>query len=392
MKEVVYVVDGMRTPFGSFGGVLSDVAAPQLAATVIKELLNRNILPPEAVGEVILGQVLSGGCGQAPARQAMRAAGLPDSIPALTINKVCGSGLKAVMLGSDSIQLGNAEVVLAGGMENMSMAPYFLKKARNGFRMGNGEIFDLMIHDGLTDPYTGVHMGIIGEASVERNGLSREEQDELAVRSYQRAQAAVKDGVFKDEIAPIVKSVRGVDTVISEDEEPFKGDVDKLAKLKPVFRKDGSITAGNASTINDGAAVLLLASAAALAKNNLTAKARIVASATSSLHPDNFPEAPVAAIKAACQRAGLKIEEIDLFEINEAFASVTLIAIKELKLDPAKVNVNGGACAIGHPIGASGARLALTVVRELHKRNLRYGLATLCIGGGEAVAVIFEKV
>ncbi len=392
MKEVVYVIDGMRTPFGSFGGVLSDVAAPQLAATVIREILIRNELPPEAVGEVILGQVLSGGCGQAPARQAMRAAGLPDATPALTINKVCGSGLKAVMLGSDSIQLGNAEIVLAGGMENMSLAPYFLKKARNGFRMGNGEIFDMMIHDGLIDPYTGVHMGDIGEASIVRNSLTREEQDGLAIRSYQLAQAAVKEGVFKDEIAPVVKSVRGVDTVVADDEEPFKGDVDKIAKLKPVFKKDGSITAGNASSINDGAAILLLASAAAVKKNNLTAKARIVASATSSLHPDFFPEAPVSAIQAVCVKAGLKIEDIDLFEINEAFASVPLIAIKNLKLDPAKVNVNGGACAIGHPIGASGARLALTVVRELHKRNLRYGLATLCIGGGEAVAVIFEKI
>jgi len=392
MSEDVYVVDGMRTPFGSFGGALSDVAAPQLAATAIKGLLSRNALPADAVGEVILGQVLSGGCGQAPARQAMRAAGLPDSIPALTINKVCGSGLKAVMLGSDSIKLGNADVVLAGGMENMSMAPYFLKKARNGYRMGNGEIFDLMIHDGLSDPYTGVHMGDIGEASVVRNGLTREAQDGLAIRSYQLAQAAVKNGVFKDEIAPVVKSVRGVDTAVADDEEPFKGDIDKISKLKPVFKKDGSITAGNASSISDGAAVLLLAGAAAVKKHNLTAKARIVASATSSLHPDYFPEAPVSAIQAACDRAGLKVEEIDLFEINEAFASVTLIAIKELKLDPAKVNVNGGACAIGHPIGASGARLALTVVRELHKRNLRYGLATLCIGGGEAVAVIFERI
>ncbi len=392
MSEDVYVVDGMRTPFGSFGGALSDVAAPQLAAAVIKGLLNRNALPAEAVGEVILGQVLSGGCGQAPARQAMRAAGLPDSVPALTINKVCGSGLKAVMLGSDSIKLGNAEVVLAGGMENMSMAPYFLKKARNGFRMGNGEIFDLMIHDGLSDPYTGVHMGDIGEASVQRNGLTRTEQDELAVRSYQLAQAAVTEGIFKDEIAPVVKSVRGVETVVAVDEEPFKGDVGKIATLKPAFKKDGSITAGNASTISDGAAVLLLAGAAALKKHGLTAKARIVASATSSLHPDYFPEAPVSAIQAVCDRAGLKTEDIDLFEINEAFASVTLIAIKNLKLDPARVNVNGGACAIGHPIGASGARLALTVVRELHKRKLRYGLATLCIGGGEAVAVIFERV
>lgn len=392
MKEEVYVIDGLRTPFGSFGGVLSDVAAPQLAATVIKGLLSRNALAAEAVGEVILGQVLSGGCGQAPARQAMRGAGLPDAVPAMTINKVCGSGLKAIMLGSDSIKLGNSDVVLAGGMENMSLAPYFLKKARTGFRMGNGEIFDLMIHDGLSDPYTGRHMGEIGEASVERNELTRDEQDELALRSYKLAQIAVKDGLFKDEIAPVVKNVRGVETTVSEDEEPFKVDFDKFAKLKPVFKKDGTITAGNASTINDGAAVMLLAGAAALKKHNLTAKARIVASATSSLHPDYFPEAPVSAIQAACDKAGLKIEDIDLFEINEAFASVTLIAIKNLKLDPAKVNVNGGACAIGHPIGASGARLAMTVVRELHKRNLRYGLATLCIGGGEAVAVIFERV
>lgn len=392
MNEEVYVVDGMRTPFGSFGGALSDVAAPQLAAAVIKGILERNALSPAAVGEVILGQVLSGGCGQAPARQAMRAAGLPDTVPALTINKVCGSGLKAIMLGSDSIKLGNADVVLAGGMENMSMAPYFLKKARNGYRTGNGEIFDLMIHDGLSDPYTGVHMGDIGEASVERNGLTREEQDGLAVRSYRLAQTAVKNGTFKDEIVPVVKNVRGVETVVADDEEPFKGDIEKIATLKPAFRKNGSITAGNASTISDGAAVLLLAGAAALKKLGLTAKARIVALATSSLHPDYFPEAPVSAIQAVCDRAGLKIEDIDLFEINEAFASVTLIAIKNLKLDPAKVNVNGGACAIGHPIGASGARLAVTVVRELHARNLRYGLATLCIGGGEAVAVIFERV
>lgn len=392
MKETVYIVDGMRTPFGSFGGVLADVAAPQLAATVIKAILERNALPPDAVGEVILGQVLSGGCGQAPARQAMRAGGLLDSTSALTVNKVCGSGLKAIMLGSDSIQLGNADVVLAGGMENMSMAPYFLKKARNGYRMGNGELFDLMIHDGLSDPYTGKHMGEIAEASVERNDLTREEQDGLAIRSYQLAQAAVKEGVFKTEIAPVLRSVRGVDTVIADDEEPFKGDVDKVAKLKPVFKKDGSITAGNASSISDGAALLLMASADAVKKYNLTAKARVVAYATSSLHPDYFPEAPVSAIQAVCDRAELKIEEIDLFEINEAFASVVLIAIKSLKLDPAKVNVSGGACAIGHPIGASGARLALTVIRELHKRKLRYGLVTLCIGGGEAVAVIFEKI
>ncbi|MFZ2948535.1 MAG: thiolase family protein [Desulfuromonadaceae bacterium] len=392
MSEEVYVVDGMRTPFGSFGGVLSDVAAPQLAAAVIKGLLSRNALPADAVGEVILGQVLSGGCGQAPARQAMRAAGLPDAVPALTINKVCGSGLKAVMLGNDSIKLGNADVVLAGGMENMSLAPYFLKKARTGFRMGNGEIFDLMIHDGLSDPYTGAHMGDIGEKSAAGNGVGREEQDAFAIRSFKLSQAAITAGVFKDEIVPVVKSQRGVETVVTEDEEPFKVNFDKITTLKAVFKKDGTITAANASSISDGSALLLLAGKQALTKFNLTPKARIVAYATESRHPDNFPDAPVGAIEKVCAKAGLSLDDIDLFEINEAFALVTLLAIKGLKLPEEKVNVNGGACAIGHPIGASGARLALTVVRELHKRNLRYGLATLCIGGGEAVAVIFERV
>jgi acetyl-CoA C-acetyltransferase len=321
----------------------------------------------------------------------MRGAGIPDSTAALTINKVCGSGLKAVMLGANAIRVGDSEIVVAGGMENMSMAPYLLKKARNGFRMGNGEIIDLMIHDGLSDPYTGKHMVEIGEASVERNGLTREEQDDFALRSYRLAQAAVKEGIFKDEIVPVVKTVRGAETVVAADEEPFKVDFDKLTRLKPVFKKDGTITAGNASGISDGAAMLLLASADAVKLHNLAPKARIVASATSSLHPDNFPEAPIAAIKAVCDKAGLKVADIDLFEINEAFASVALLAIKGLNIPLDKVNVNGGACAIGHPIGASGARLAITVIRELHKRNLRYGLATLCIGGGEAVAVIFEK-
>jgi acetyl-CoA C-acetyltransferase len=392
MREEVYVVDGLRTPFGSFGGVLSDIAAPQLAAIVIKGLLNRNALPVEAVNEVILGQVLSGGCGQAPARQAMRAAGLPDAIPALTINKVCGSGLKAIMLGSDSIQLGNADVVLAGGMENMSLAPYFLKKARNGYRMGNGEIIDLMVYDGLTDPYTGVHMGDIGEKSAAHFGVGREEQDAFATRSFKLSQAAITAGVFKDEIVPVTRSVRGVETVISDDEEPFKVDFDKISTLKAVFKKDGTITAANASSISDGSAMLILANKQALSKHNLTPKARIVAYATESRHPDNFPDAPIGAIKKVCAKAGLSLNDIDLFEINEAFALVTLLAVKGLNLPVEKVNVNGGACAIGHPIGASGARLAATVVRELHKLNLRYGLATLCIGGGEAVAVIFEKV
>jgi acetyl-CoA C-acetyltransferase len=390
--ETVFVVDAARTPFGSFGGQLSDLEAPELAAAVMKGLLLRNALPAEAIDEVIVGQVLSGGVGQAPARQAMRFAGIPDRVPAMTINKVCGSGLKAIMLGADSIRLGESGLVLAGGMESMSRAPYFLKKARNGYRMGHGEIFDLMIHDGLQDPYTGRHMGEIGEESVLRNGLSREEQDAFAVRSYELAQQAVSGGIFADEIVPVVKKGKKGEETIAADEEPFKGDPGKLSQLRPVFRKDGSITAGNASTINDGAALALLCGESGLKELKLQPKARIVAYATNSLHPDYFPEAPVGAIRNVCRKAGLAVSDIDLFEINEAFASVALHAVKTLGLSLEKVNVNGGACAIGHPIGASGARLAATVVRELHRRKVRYGLATLCIGGGEAVAVIFERI
>lgn len=388
----VFVVEALRTPFGSFGGTLADLDAPKLAASVISGLLEATGLAADKVDEVIVGQVLSGGCGQAPARQAMRAAAIPDSAHALTINKVCGSGLKAIMLGCDSIRLGDSQVVIAGGMENMSLAPYILKKARTGYRMGHGELLDLMIYDGLQDPYTGRHMGEIGEASVERGGLTRAEQDDFAVRSYQLAQAAVSSGLFADEIVPVIKKGKKGDETVATDEEPFKGDPSKLAQLRAVFRKDGSITAGNASSINDGAALALLTDAAGLKKHNLTAKARIVASATESRHPDNFPEAPIGAIEKVVAKAGLTLADIDLFEINEAFASVALLAIKGLNLPLEKVNVNGGACAIGHPIGASGGRLAATIIRELHKRQQRYGLATLCIGGGEAVAVIFERV
>ncbi len=392
MMSDVFVVDALRTPFGSFNGMLADVTAPQMATTVMQGLLTRTGLAADRVDEVIVGQVLSGGCGQAPARQAMRGAGIPDSAHALTINKVCGSGLKAIMLGADAIRLGDSQVVIAGGMESMSLAPYVMQKARTGYRMGHGQLLDLMIYDGLTDPYTGRHMGEIGEASVARFGLSREEQDEFAARSYQLAQAAVNGGLFVDEIVPVVKQSKKGEEVLATDEEPFKGDPAKLALLKPVFKKDGTITAGNASTINDGAALALLTDADGLKRHNLKAKARIVACATESRHPDNFPDAPIGAIEKVVAKAGLTMGDIDLFEINEAFASVVLLAIKALKLPLDKVNVNGGACAIGHPIGASGARLAATVIRELHKRQLRYGLATLCIGGGEAVAVIFERV
>ena len=391
MKDV-YVVESLRTPLGSFGGVLADVEAPRLAATVIKGILERSGLAGDAIDEVIVGQVLAGGTGQAPARQAMRYADLPDSIPALTVNKVCGSGLKALMLGAGSIRLGDAEVVLAGGMENMSLAPYLLSNGRYGYRMGNGELLDLLIHDGLQDPYSGKHMGVIAEATAEKYGLSREEQDAFALDSYRKAQAALKEGIFTDEIVPVVKKVRHGEVVVSEDEEPFKVDVAKLPGLLAAFKKEGTITAGNASTINDGAGMTLLASTEAVEKYGLKPKARLVAYASNSIHPDRFTEAPVGAIEKACAKAGRRTGDIDLFEINEAFAAVTLIAIRSLGLDPEKVNVNGGAVAIGHPLGASGARLTATLVRELQKRQARYGLATLCIGGGESVAVIFERI
>lgn len=391
MSEV-YVIESLRTPLGSFGGELSDVEAPRLAAAVIRELVDRSGLPAEMVDEVIIGQVLSGGAGQAPARQAMRYAELPDAIPAMTINKVCGSGLKAIMLGADSIRLGNADVVIAGGMENMSLAPYLLSKGRNGYRLGNGELIDLLVNDGLLDPYSGNHMGVIAEATTEKHGISRADQDAFAFRSYQKAQAAVKEGIFRDEIVPVVKKGRKGDVTVSYDEEPFKVDFSKLMGLKSVFKKDGTITAGNASTINDGAAMTLMAGGEAVTRFGLKPKARLVAYASNSLHPDQFTEAPVGAIEKACAKAGLKLEDIDLFEINEAFAAVTMLAIGQLGLDPEKVNVNGGAVAIGHPLGASGGRLAATIVRELHRRQARYGLATLCIGGGEAVAAIFERV
>jgi acetyl-CoA C-acetyltransferase len=274
----------------------------------------------------------------------------------------------------------------------MSLAPFIMKKARYGYRLGHGELLDLMVYDGLQDPYTGRHMGEIADAAAARHELSREEQDEYAIRSYTLAQKAVKEGIFKDEIVPVVKKSKKGDEVIADDEEPFKVDFEKLKALRPVFTKDGTITAGNASTINDGAALSLLASEAALKKHGLKARARLVAYATNSLAPDMFPDAPVGAIEAVCKKAGLKLADIDLFEINEAFSAVALIAIRQLNLDLAKVNVNGGAVSLGHPIGASGGRLAATLIREMNRRQVRYGLATLCIGGGEAVAAIFERV
>ena len=390
MSEV-FIVDVLRTPFGSFGGSLSDVPAPQLAATVAKALLERNQIDAASVDQFIAGQVITGGCGQAPARQAMRAADIPDSVPALTINKVCGSGLKAMMLAADAIRLGDDQLAIAGGMENMSLSPYTLPAARYGMRMGNGQAVDLLINDGLLDPYTGRYMGEVAEVSIEQQQISREAQDEYALGSYQRAQSAQQNGFFAKEIVPVVKSTRKGEVTIDADEEPSRVNFAKFTTLRPVFKKGGTVTAGNASTINDGAAFALLAGEEAVKKHGLKPRARLVAYATNSLHPDEFPVAPIGAIERVCAKAGLTVDQIDLFEINEAFAAVTLMAINGLNLDRNKVNVNGGAVAIGHPVGASGGRLVATLLNGLEETGGRYGLATLCIGGGEAVAAIIER-
>jgi len=388
----VFIVSARRTPFGSFGGALATIPAPQLAAQVIQFILADTGLPASAIDEVIIGQVLQGGSGQAPARQAMRIAGIPDSAHAMTVNKVCGSGLKSIMLAADSIRLADSAIVLAGGMENMSLAPYLLPTARFGQRMGSGQMLDMMLVDGLLDAETGMHMGDITETWIERHQVSRDDQDSYAARSYQRSQSALSNGTFADELAPVTVKSRKGDVVVTTDEEPGKGNIDKLSSLRPVFKKDGTITAGNASSINDGAAMLLVAGSEALQQHGLSPIARIVASATHSLAPENFADAPAEVIRKVVDKAGLQLQDIDLFEINEAFAAVPLVAIKQLQIDPDKVNVNGGAVSIGHPIGASGGRLAATLIRELKQRQARFGVASLCIGGGEAVAVLFETV
>lgn len=387
----VYIVEALRTPFGSFGGSLSDVSAPELGAAAITGVLESAGMPADGVDEVIIGQVLQGGSAQAPARIAMRKAGLPDETHAMTINKVCGSGLKSIMLGVQSVMLGDSSAVIAGGMENMSMTPYALFKARNGYRMGNGEIVDLMIHDALLDPYSGNHMGVITEAANEKYGVTREQQDEYAARSYRLAGKAVDEGIFDAEIVPVVKKSRKGDVTVSRDEEPSRGNIEKLPSLRAVFKKDGGITAGNASTINDGAGIVLLADDDTVQKYGLKPKVKVLAYSTNSIHPDEFGQAPIDAIKKALKKAGLSKDDIDLYEINEAFSSVPIIAAKELGLDMDKVNVNGGAVSLGHPVGASGARLVVTLIRELAARDKKYGLATLCIGGGEAVAIVIER-
>jgi acetyl-CoA C-acetyltransferase len=387
----VFIISARRTPFGSFGGALATVPATHLATQVIQFILRETAIPAAAIDEVIIGQVLQGGAGQAPARQAMRMAGIPDTTHAMTINKVCGSGLKAIMLAADSIRLGDSCVAIAGGMENMSMAPYLLPSARFGQRMGAGQMLDMLLVDGLLDPDTGNHMGVLTETWIDRHQLSRAEQDEYAARSYRLSQAALSSGTFADELVPVTVKGRKGDTIVELDEEPGKGSIDKLPALRPAFAREGTITAGNASSINDGAALILAVGSDAVKQYDLKPVARLVASATNSIAPGDFGEAPVEAIRKVVRKAGLQLADIDLFEINEAFAAVPLVAIKQLGIAPDKVNVNGGAVSIGHPVGASGGRLAATIIRELQRRGARYGVASLCIGGGEAVAALFER-
>jgi len=393
MQRQSVIVAAKRTPIGAFQGNLSSVLAPKLGAIAIKAVVEETGIDKSKINEVIMGNVLSAGIGQAPARQAAIYAGLPNLVEALTINKMCGSGLKAVMLADQAIRCGDAEVVIAGGMESMSNAPYLLKHARSGQRLGHGKMIDSLIHDGLWDAYNDTHMGNCAEMLSKERNYTREAQDEFAVTSYKRAQTAQAEGVFESEIVPVKIPQRKGDSVfISEDEEPGKARFDKIPTLRPAFEKDGAITAANASKLNDGAAVILIMSEEKAIKLRLTPIARIVAQVSAAHEPEWFTTAPGKAIGKVLEKANLSTNDIDLWEINEAFSAVTMAAIDDFKIDPAKVNIYGGAVAIGHPIGASGARIFTTLMNGMTRTETKYGLATLCIGGGEASALIVEKV
>jgi acetyl-CoA C-acetyltransferase len=392
MKELV-ILSAVRTPIGSFLGKLSSLPAPALGSTAIRCALSRAGVKPEEVEQVIMGNVLQAGIGQAPARQASLGAGIPDSVPCVTVHKVCGSGMRAVMDVGNAIRAGEYEVAVAGGMESMSNAPYLLEKARTGLRMGNGTLVDSMIKDGLWDPYKDTHMGNCAELCVGKYHFTREEQDAFALESYKRAQAAVKGGLFADEIASVeVPQKKGDPAKIDADEEPFAAPLEKMPQLKPAFQKDGSVTAANSSKINDGAAALVVTSAEKAKARGWRPIARIVASTGVAQAPEWFTTAPVGAMKRLVEKTGVKLEDVDLFEINEAFAAVAMAAIRELSLDPAKVNVRGGAVALGHPIGASGARILTTLVHALRREHKKRGIAAICIGGGEATAMLVEAV
>jgi len=393
MREVV-ILSGARTPIGSFMGGLSSVPGPRLGAVAIQAAVQRAGIAPDQVDEAIMGNVLQAGVGQAPARQAALYAGLPRSVACTTVHKVCGSGLKAVMLAQQQIALGDAEVVVAGGMENMSRAPYLLEKAREGYRMGHGQLVDSMIRDGLWDVYNDFHMGNAAEICAREKQIPKDRQDAFAVESYRRARAAVEEGRFAAEIVGVpIPQKKGDPVLCLKDEEPFAAPVEKLPSLRPAFQpKDGTVTAGNASSINDGAAALVVASAERANGLGAKPKARIVGHVSHAQDPEWFTTAPAFAIEKLLRKVGWSLGEVDLFEINEAFSVVSLAVQDHLGLDPARVNVHGGAVALGHPIGASGARILVTLLHALEARGGRRGVASLCIGGGEAVALAIETV
>jgi len=388
----IYVVSAARTPIGAFLGTLSSLRAPDLGATAIKGALARARLAPDAIQEVFMGNVLSAGIGQAPARQAAIYAGIPNTVPATTVSKVCGSGMQAFIFGAKTIAVGDADLVMVGGMESMSNVPYYLEKARSGYRMGDGKIVDGMIFDGLWDPYSNVHMGTCGDKCAAEYKFSREQQDEFSKESFRRALAAQKEGMFDAEIEAVSVPQRKGDALsVKADEGPTKGDPSKFASLKPAFSKDGTITAANASSINDGASALVLASEKAVKEHKLEPLGRIVGYGGVAQAPEWFTTAPAKAIDETVAKLGLKKDQIDLYEINEAFAVVTMACNKLCGLDPQKVNVRGGAVALGHPIGATGARMLTTLLYAMKDRSAKRGLASLCIGGGEALAVVVER-
>jgi len=386
------IVSGARTPMGGFQGELAPCSAPELGAAAIAAAVERAGIRSSDVSETLMGCVLPAGLGQAPARQASRFAGVPDEVPCTTISKVCGSGMKAVMIASDQLALGRAEIIVAGGMESMTNAPYLLPKARGGYRLGHGEIKDHMFLDGLEDAYEHRLMGTYAEEAARHYQFTRGAQDAYATESLMRAKRAQDDGSFTDEIAAVKVAARGGEVTIAIDEQPRRADPAKIPTLKPAFAKDGTVTAANSSSISDGAAALILARSDIVDKRGLKAIARIVAQASHAGEPRWFTTAPVGAIKKVLELSGWRADDVDLFEINEAFANVAMIAMRDLALPHEKVNVNGGACALGHPIGASGARIIVTLLNALKRRGLKRGIASLCIGGGEATAVAVEMV
>jgi acetyl-CoA C-acetyltransferase len=390
MKKIV-ITSAKRTPVGSFNGSLSTLSAAQLGSIAIKSVIEDSKISTDSIDEVIMGNVLTAGQGQAPARQASIYAGLPNKVEALTINKMCGSGLKAVMLAQQAILAGDADVIIAGGQESMSNAPYLLDNARNGYRLGNGVITDSMVKDGLWDVYNDIHMGSCAESCAKEFNFSRKELDEFTINSYKKAISAQESGKFKEEIIPVPIKSKRQEIIVNDDEEPGKVKFEKIPELKPVFEKDGVVTAANASSINDGAAALLVMSEEKAESLGLTPLVEIISQASAAKAPIEFTTAPADAINKVLKKANLNLNQIDLFEINEAFAVVSLAVNRLLKLDSTKVNVNGGAVALGHPIGASGARILVTLIHEMKKRKSLYGLASLCIGGGEASAVIVKN-